>query len=128
MSWATCLPKVWSCSHGMASLTVSVSHDFGSCCTHEQRTLCRRKYHYLPQEIWGTILSCCSSMASIWSGNSGVNSPTPKTSACLQGYVPKNFLESWLCSHMWWSQQKLAVILQGSVLMYEVKPTDPAAA
>lgn len=53
MTRTTCLPKGWSCSHWMASLTVSVSHDFGSCCIHEhRRTLCRRKYHYLPWKVW----------------------------------------------------------------------------
>lgn len=42
----------------------------------------------------GTTLFC-SSMEPTWTGNPGVCSPTPKTTACLQGYVPKNSLGSW---------------------------------
>lgn len=95
------LPKGWSCSHWMATLPVSVSHDFGSCGIHgHRRIMCTISLG----KSEGTILFC-SSVEYIWTGNPGVSSPTPKKPTCLQVLLKCScmflkMLGSWLCHMM----------------------------
>lgn len=73
----------------------------------------------------GTILFC-SSMEPIWTRNPGVNIPSPKTPACLQGYVLKTFLDLgcaatcdgankskvWFCRAVFWYMSWSQLTLQ----------------